>query len=151
MTINCHSCLIFDKEGGVPAYFQGNLAAMLKVVPEYGVKFYTYETIKRLFTESDASIKTHERLIAGAFAGAVADCAVFPLEVIKTHLAVAKPGAYTSILHAFETIRKNEGPVRPFYRGLSASLLSTIPHTSINFTSYELLKNGEFKKRKFFF
>ena len=119
------------------------MAALLKVVPENAVKFFTYETIKKLFADSDMAIKPHERLIAGALAGAIADCTVFPLEVVKTHLAISKPGTYTSILHTIETIRATEGSIRPFYRGLSASLLSTIPHTSINFTSYELLKNGE--------
>ena len=39
----------------------------------------------------------HERFLAGSFAGAVSQTVIFPLEVMKTRLALRKTGEFTGI------------------------------------------------------
>ncbi|GJP46602.1 hypothetical protein CLOM_g5872, partial [Closterium sp. NIES-68] len=79
-------------EGGVAAFFKGNGINVVKVAPESAIKFYAYELFKRaLGSAADgAGSKAAEtpltRLVAGVMAGAVAQTAVYPLDLVKTRL-----------------------------------------------------------------
>jgi hypothetical protein len=69
-----------SQEGGIRAYFRGNTANILKVAPESAVKFYAYETVKKMFNQNEAEITPYQRMIAGASAGVIAHTTCFPLE-----------------------------------------------------------------------
>ena len=59
------------------------------------MKFVCFEMLKPFVThDPKKGIQVHERLIAGATAGAVAQSIVYPLETMKTRLATT-PGIYT--------------------------------------------------------
>lgn len=127
------------------------MASVIKIVPENAIKFFTYEVVKRSFADSDADLTAVHRLVAGATAGVVSHASLFPLEVIKTRLAVAPSGTYRGIGDVVVTIMKNEGTIKPFYRGITASLMSTIPHSAIDLTCYEMLKKSLcFNKKRCF-
>jgi hypothetical protein len=68
----------------------------------------------------------------------------FSALVVKTRLSVSGKGVYRNITDAFIKIAKTEGYFRPFYRGLTPSLISTIPSSGTNLTVYETLKKGRF-------
>jgi hypothetical protein len=114
----------------------------MKVGPESAIKFFTFEFMKSMMTrvnEEDTHLSALQLFICGSSAGVTSHTICFPMEVIKTRLAVAQNGVYRGITDcAIQTIR-NEG-VRPFYRGLSASLMSTIPHAGVNLMLYEVAK-----------
>jgi hypothetical protein len=38
-----------EQEAGIKGFWQGNGANVLKVAPETGIKFVTYEFVKRIF------------------------------------------------------------------------------------------------------
>jgi solute carrier family 25 phosphate transporter 23/24/25/41 len=115
----------------------------LKIGPEAAVKFFTYETLKKvLCPEGEEHIRPHHRFLAGGLAAVAAHTSVFPLEVIKTRLSVSGKGTYSSISDAFFKIAKSEGYILPFYRGLAPSLLSTVPSSGTNLTVYESLKKS---------
>lgn len=87
----------------------------------------------------------HYRFIAGAVAGGVSQTCIYPLEVLKTRLALRKTGQYKGILDAAIKIYTNEG-LKSFYRGYIPNLLGIIPYAGIDLAVYETLKRKYLKK-----
>lgn len=80
------------KEGGIRSLWRGNGTNVLKIAPETAIKFAAYEKLKTLIQSDPSQIGTLERFIAGSLAGATAQTSIYPMEVVKTRLAVAKTG-----------------------------------------------------------
>uniref|UniRef100_A0A4Y0BLV9 EF-hand domain-containing protein n=1 Tax=Anopheles funestus TaxID=62324 RepID=A0A4Y0BLV9_ANOFN len=128
------------KEGGVRSLWRGNFINVLKIAPESAIKFAAYEQVKRLIRGNDKRQMTiYERFVAGACAGGVSQTAIYPMEVLKTRLALRKTGEYSSILDAASKIYRREG-LRSFYRGYIPNMLGIIPYAGIDLAVYETLK-----------
>ncbi|XP_055611106.1 calcium-binding mitochondrial carrier protein SCaMC-2 isoform X2 [Uranotaenia lowii] len=128
------------KEGGVRSLWRGNFINVLKIAPESAIKFAAYEHIKRFIRGNDKRQMTiYERFVAGACAGGVSQSAIYPLEVLKTRLALRKTGQYSSIMDAATKIYRREG-LRSFYRGYIPNMLGILPYAGIDLAVYETLK-----------
>ncbi|XP_066251116.1 calcium-binding mitochondrial carrier protein SCaMC-2 [Euwallacea similis] len=133
------------KEGGIAGLWRGNGMNVLKIAPESALKFAAYEQIKRLIKgDSKESLSIYERFFAGAIAGGVSQTIIYPLEVLKTRLALRKTGQYSSIADAACKIYLSEG-VNAFYRGYIPNILGIIPYAGIDLAVYETLKRKYFK------
>ncbi|XP_059477924.1 mitochondrial adenyl nucleotide antiporter SLC25A23 isoform X2 [Neocloeon triangulifer] len=128
-------------EGGVWSLWRGNGINVLKIAPESAFKFMAYEQAKRVLRgNSSRDISIYERFVAGSFAGGFSQTIIYPLEVLKTRLALRKTGQYSSIADAAKKIYAKEG-FRSFYRGYIPNLLGIIPYAGIDLAVYETLKN----------
>lgn len=128
------------KEGGVRSLWRGNGINVLKIAPESAIKFAAYEQVKRLIRGNEKRQMTiYERFAAGACAGGVSQTVIYPLEVLKTRLALRKTGQYAGILDAAKKIYFKEG-IRSFYRGYIPNILGIIPYAGIDLAVYETLK-----------
>lgn len=127
-------------EGGLSSLWRGNGINVLKIAPETAIKFMAYEQYKRLLTSEGQKIETHCRFMAGSLAGATAQTAIYPMEVLKTRLTLRKTGQYSGMLDCAKNILKNEG-VKAFYKGYIPNLLGIIPYAGIDLAVYESLKN----------
>ncbi|KAF5911064.1 hypothetical protein HPG69_001029 [Diceros bicornis minor] len=118
-----HKMNIYDgfrqmvKEGGIRSLWRGNGTNVIKIAPETAVKFWAYEQYKKLLTEEGQKVGTFERFISGSMAGATAQTFIYPMEVLKTRLAVGKTGQYSGIFNCI------------------------IPYAGIDLAVYELLKS----------
>ncbi|XP_065221111.1 mitochondrial adenyl nucleotide antiporter SLC25A23 isoform X3 [Planococcus citri] len=140
----CLSYLL--KEGGVWSLWRGNGINVLKIAPESALKFMAYEQAKRLIRgTSTRELTIYERFAAGSFAGSFSQTIIYPLEVLKTRLALRKTGEYRSIVDAASKILQREG-WRSFYRGYVPNLLGIVPYAGIDLAVYETLKNSYLKK-----
>ncbi|XP_061739878.1 mitochondrial adenyl nucleotide antiporter SLC25A24-like [Nerophis ophidion] len=128
------------KEGGVASLWRGNGTNVLKIAPETAIKFMAYEKYKTLLSSEPGKIKTHERFLAGSLAGATAQTAIYPMEVMKTRLTLRKTGQYSGMLDCAKKILKKEG-VKAFYKGYVPNILGIIPYAGIDLAVYESLKN----------
>uniref|UniRef100_A0A665VBQ7 Solute carrier family 25 member 24 n=1 Tax=Echeneis naucrates TaxID=173247 RepID=A0A665VBQ7_ECHNA len=128
------------KEGGVTSLWRGNGVNVLKIAPETAIKFMAYEQYKKLLSTEPGKIKTHERFMAGSLAGATAQTAIYPMEVMKTRLTLRKTGQYSGMFDCAKKILKNEG-VKAFYKGYVPNILGIIPYAGIDLAVYESLKN----------
>ncbi|KAG8643864.1 calcium-dependent mitochondrial ATP-magnesium/phosphate carrier protein 2 [Manihot esculenta] len=134
------------KEGGVLGFFRGNGLNVLKVAPESAIRFYTYEMLKKFIAQAKggdkADIGTLGRLCSGGVAGAVAQTAVYPMDLVKTRLQTyaCENGKIPNLGAMTRDIWVQEGP-RAFYRGLIPSLLGIIPYAGIDLAAYETLKD----------
>ncbi|KAG8556025.1 hypothetical protein GDO81_017904 [Engystomops pustulosus] len=126
------------KEGGVRSLWRGNGVNVIKIAPETAMKFWAYEQYKRMFTSESGKLGTAERFIAGSMAGATAQTSIYPMEVMKTRLAVAKTGQYTGMFDCAKQILKKEG-VRAFYKGYVPNILGIIPYAGIDLAIYEVI------------
>ncbi|XP_049472639.1 calcium-binding mitochondrial carrier protein SCaMC-1 isoform X6 [Panthera uncia] len=128
------------KEGGIRSLWRGNGTNVLKIAPETAVKFWSYEQYKKLLTVEGQKIGIFDRFISGSLAGATAQTIIYPMEVIKTRLAVGKTGQYYGIFDCAKKILKHEG-VGAFYKGYIPNLLGIVPYAGIDLAVYELLKS----------
>lgn len=128
------------KEGGITGLWRGNGINVLKIAPESALKFAAYEQVKRLIKgDSKETLSIYERFCAGALAGGISQTAIYPLEVLKTRLALRKTGQYKSIADAAYKIYVGEG-LMSFYRGYIPNILGIIPYAGIDLAVYETLK-----------
>uniref|UniRef100_A0A671Y9D4 Solute carrier family 25 member 25 n=1 Tax=Sparus aurata TaxID=8175 RepID=A0A671Y9D4_SPAAU len=129
------------REGGVRSLWRGNGINVIKIAPESAIKFMAYEQIKRLIGSNQEMLGIAERLVAGSLAGAIAQSSIYPMEVLKTRLALRKTGQYSGIVHCAKHIFQKEG-VAAFYKGYVPNMLGIIPYAGIDLAVYETLKNS---------
>lgn len=128
------------QEGGVPSLWRGNGINVIKIAPESALKFLAYEKAKRLIKgDSNRDLGIFERFFAGSLAGSIAQTSIYPMEVLKTRLALRKTGQYKGIVDAAYQIYRKEG-WRSFYKGYLPNLLGIIPYAGIDLAIYETLK-----------
>uniref|UniRef100_A0A673CRX5 EF-hand domain-containing protein n=1 Tax=Sphaeramia orbicularis TaxID=375764 RepID=A0A673CRX5_9TELE len=128
------------KEGGPTSLWRGNGINVLKIAPETAIKFMAYEKYKKMLASEPGKIRTHERFMAGSLAGATAQTAIYPMEVLKTRLTLRKTGQYSGMFDCTKKILKNEG-LKAFYKGYVPNILGIIPYAGIDLAVYESLKN----------
>jgi len=129
------------KNDGIKGLFRGNLVNILKASPETSIRLTVFEKLKSvLIDEETHKLSLRSLFVAGAASGVVANLAIFPMEVLRTRLSAAPSGTYFGIFDAIKKIVKTEGMIRPFYKGLQASLSATVPNSGLNLMSYEVLK-----------
>ncbi|KAL1237270.1 putative calcium-binding mitochondrial carrier F55A11.4 [Trichinella spiralis] len=128
------------KEGGLKGMWRGNGVNVMKIAPESAIKFMTYEQVKSFLkfnSESSHELSLLERFLAGSLAGSAAQTLIYPLEVLKTRLALRKTGQMNQgILHAFQQIYRKEG-IHALYRGYVPNLIGIIPYAGIDLAVYE--------------
>ncbi|XP_056131828.1 mitochondrial adenyl nucleotide antiporter SLC25A24-like [Lampris incognitus] len=129
------------KEGGLTSLWRGNGVNVLKIAPETAIKFMAYEQYKKLLSSEGGKVKTHERFMAGSLAGATAQTAIYPMEVMKTRLTLRKTGQYSGMFDCAKKILRKEG-VKAFYKGYIPNILGIIPYAGIDLAVYESLKNA---------
>ncbi|XP_060630585.2 mitochondrial adenyl nucleotide antiporter SLC25A24 [Anolis sagrei] len=133
------------KEGGVRSLWRGNGVNVVKIAPETAIKFWAYERYKKMFVDEDGKIGTMQRFISGSLAGATAQTSIYPMEVMKTRLAVGKTGQYSGMFDCAKKILRREGVVA-FYKGYIPNILGIIPYAGIDLAVYEALKKTWLEK-----
>ncbi|XP_038679320.1 uncharacterized protein LOC119980617 isoform X2 [Tripterygium wilfordii] len=122
---NCWNALVgIIGKGGLPSLYAGWGAVLCRNVPHSIIKFYTYESLKRLMIsqKSNAQPSTLQTLVCGGMAGSTASLFTTPFDVVKTRLQTQVPGSmsrYHNCFHALKEIGKREG-----LKGLYSSLIS---------------------------
>ncbi|XP_062398305.1 calcium-binding mitochondrial carrier protein SCaMC-2-A [Sardina pilchardus] len=129
------------KEGGVRALWRGNGINVIKIAPESALKFMAYEQIKRLMGSNGQTLGISERFLAGSLAGVFAQSVIYPMEVLKTRLALRTTGQYDGISDCAKQILRREG-MSAFYKGYVPNMLGIIPYAGIDLAVYETLKNS---------
>ncbi|XP_008334112.1 calcium-binding mitochondrial carrier protein SCaMC-2-A [Cynoglossus semilaevis] len=127
-------------EGGLRSLWRGNGVNIIKIAPESALKFMTYEKIKCLISSKKETLSILERFVAGSLAGVIAQSTIYPMEVLKTRLALRKTGQYSGISDCAKQIFRQEG-LGAFYKGCVPNMLGIIPYAGIDLAVYETLKN----------
>ncbi|MBN3301962.1 SCMC2 protein, partial [Amia calva] len=129
------------REGGMRSLWRGNGINVIKIAPESAIKFMAYEQIKRLIGSNQETLGILERLVAGSLAGAIAQSSIYPMEVLKTRMALRKTGQFSGMADCAKHIFRKEG-LGAFYKGYVPNMLGIIPYAGIDLAVYETLKNS---------
>jgi solute carrier family 25 phosphate transporter 23/24/25/41 len=117
---------------------------VLKVVPETAVKFAAFDALKQVVAVDPGNATTGERFVAGGVAGAAAQAAIYPLEIVKTRMALSSNAAHpkaapTTITGVFRAVL-NESGARGLFRGLAPSLVGIVPYAGIDLMTNSTLR-----------
>ena len=147
-------------QGGLRAFWRGNMADVLRTIPSSAVRFYSFAVYKAglpaLFQSAgvQAANLAVVSLLAGGFAGMTAMALLFPLETVRTQMATQ--GATDLSVLSFANKLVQKGGVPALYRGMPMSLVSVMPYFAIRFGVYDILKrwhitlaDGEFIPKTF--
>lgn len=142
------------KEEGLMGFLRGNGTNVVRIVPYSATQFAAYEQFKTMLMEpGKTELDTARRLTAGALAGLVSVACTYPLDIVRTRLAVQSatlPGNASptstekvkqpGIVRTMSAIYRTEGGIFGLYRGLWPTLLGVAPYVALNFQCYEVLK-----------
>ena len=122
------------------------LLQIVKIAPESALKFGAYEEMKKIIKGSEKrDMEVHERFFAGSCAGAFSQTVIYPLEVLKTRLALRKTGEMTGVVKFARDMFSAEG-LKVFYKGYWPNLFGIIPYAGIDLAVYETLKEYYLKQ-----
>ena len=125
------------KDEGPLAFWKGNTAAVVRVVPYMSITFCTYEEYKaRLGALSWP--KNLVSLSAGSLAGLTAVAATYPLDLVRATMA-QQGHVYSSVFDALTRISRERG-VLALYAGIGATSLGVAPYAGLKFACYETMK-----------
>ncbi|XP_019871725.1 mitoferrin-1 [Aethina tumida] len=96
------------------------------------MNFEDYETLPT------NNVGTH--MIAGAIAGIMEHCVMYPLDSVKTRMQSLVTSGREGISETLLRMIRHEGMLRPV-RGMSAMVVGAGPSHALYFSSYEYLKN----------
>ncbi|XP_043819933.1 calcium-binding mitochondrial carrier protein SCaMC-1-like [Dromiciops gliroides] len=128
------------KEGGVISFWKGNYMHVLRIAPETSIKYWSYEKYKNLLAAERTTMGLIDRFVSGSLAGITAQTLIYPLEVLKTRLALDSTSRYTGMSNCVQKMLKYEG-FKTFYKGYIPNTLGIIPYAGIDLAVFELLKN----------
>lgn len=135
---------------GVAGFWRGNLANLLRIVPNRGVLFMCSDFFKDLFRgfpphgpglPPPPPLTPLQYVGAGSLSGAVTVVATYPLDLVRGRLAssIGAGRRFTGIVQTVRAVVAEEGP-RALYRGMGTSLAGAFPYEGIRFGVYDVLK-----------
>lgn len=137
-------------------FYQGFLPTLAGILPYAGVSYFSFETQKMLYRKylrqaNDSSIPVYFKLPMGMCAGAIAQTAAYPMDVIRRRAQVLRIAPHLRKLHTerpsalqiFTTIVRERG-IRGLFVGLSINYLKVAPATGISFVTYEFMREKVF-------
>eukprot|EP00878_Enallax_costatus_P010030 GHUV01010469.1.p1 GENE.GHUV01010469.1~~GHUV01010469.1.p1 ORF type:complete len:213 (+),score=50.42 GHUV01010469.1:937-1575(+) len=113
---------IMAAEGSIRAYFKGNGTNVLKIAPETSIKLALNDHLRHAIHADAADVTPWERMVCGGISGAVGQGLVYPLDTVRTRLAVCHADEYGGIWQTAVRLYRTEG-FKAFYRGLVPSMV----------------------------
>ncbi|NXW80589.1 S2542 protein, partial [Hirundo rustica] len=108
-------------------------------VPSSQVGFAAAGDVCPLLSPHSRALTPFPRFIAGSLAGTTAAMVTYPLDMVRARMAVTPKEMYSSIVHVFIRISREEG-LKTLYRGFTPTILGVIPYAGLSFFTYETLK-----------
>ena len=124
--------------------FRGNLANCMKVAPAKGLKFASYEQVKKMICKNPKRATTVENFVAAGSVSLVTGVGVFPLDTLKTRLSVMN--TKSTVTQAALDLYKIHG-IRGFFFGVVPSMMSSVPFSGVNMAVF--MKGKEVYKDRF--
>ncbi|KAL0949489.1 hypothetical protein HGRIS_009543 [Hohenbuehelia grisea] len=132
-------------EGGILAFWIGNGLSVAKIFPESAIKFFSYESSKRMFAkywdkvEDPRDISGTSRFLSGGIGGISSQLSIYPIETLKTQMMSSTGEQKRSLASACRQLWALGG-MRAYYRGLTIGLLGVFPYSAIDMSTFEALK-----------
>eukprot|EP00808_Paulinella_micropora_P010987 g19135.t1 len=129
-------------EEGLLAFWKGNNANVIRVVPNRAILFWSNDQFKMLVRRylpewEKAPIIS---ILRGSCSGAIAVVSSYPLDVARTRMGAlyGKTKYSKSVTQALRVTVQEEG-LRGLFRGVGPTVFGSFPYEGIKFGVYELL------------
>lgn len=126
-------------EGGIRSIYKGSVATILRDVPASGMYFMTYEVVKELLIDEEATAKRKmmATIVAGGCAGIANWLVGMPADVLKSRLQTAPEGTYPNGMRdVFRQLMAQEGPTA-LYKGVTPVMIRAFPANAACFVGFE--------------
>lgn len=132
------------REEGSVALFRGIGPTLAGSIPYEGIKFGSYDLLKRLLPEDiDPRADFAGKIVCGGGAGMIATILTYPNDTVRRRLQMqgsgGAPRVYKNAWDCYVKLWKHEG-FAVYYRGLLPTLVRAIPNMGIQFASYDVFK-----------
>eukprot|EP01080_Neovahlkampfia_damariscottae_P010965 gene10965-3673_t len=134
------------KEEGFLKLYKSNGVNVLRVIPLYSLRFMFNDQFKDLVRRPNQTTKLtfNQTLTAGSLAGLTQIAITYPLELIRTRLAISADQAgsvkYKGMFDCAKQTIKTEG-IRGLYKGILPTALSGTPYIGCQMTFYDLFQH----------
>ena len=125
---------------GLAAFWKGNSAAVVRVIPYMSLTFLTFEEYKASLNAVGVP-KQAATLTAGSLAGVTAVVCTYPLDLVRATMATPAGAHHVSMSGALTSIARERG-VGALYAGVTATCVGVAPYAGLKFLSYEALKGA---------
>jgi len=146
---------VYKTEGGVLGLYRGLTPTICHIIPYAGLNFYCFERVKSFLLNSKTLAEVNGdqlvltvpgKLVAGGVAGSVAQTIAYPMDVCRRRMQLSYMSEETKakyskgVVSTLYTTYKEHGIVRGLFRGMTANYIRAAPMISMNFATYELMK-----------
>ncbi|KAJ7518944.1 hypothetical protein O6H91_20G016400 [Diphasiastrum complanatum] len=118
---------------------RGNGVNCVRVAPCKAIELCVFEIVKRLLNKDGNPLQNVAAPVAGGAAGMAGTLATYPLEVLRTRMAI-QPEHYNGMISAVTKVLREEG-FGAFYSGLVPSLVGVFPYSATNYFVYDGLRS----------
>lgn len=131
------------KNEGFGGLYAGYFSTLVRDLPYTILELGLYENIKSALVKAQKKkeVSQGDELLAAAITGAFTGWVTTPLDVVKTRLMLAEPGASSGLLATFAETYKSGG-IDAFFVGVSARVSWILPFTAFYLPVYEMTKRG---------
>eukprot|EP01095_Lingulamoeba_sp_RSL-Kostka_P004804 TRINITY_DN16020_c0_g1_i1.p1 TRINITY_DN16020_c0_g1~~TRINITY_DN16020_c0_g1_i1.p1 ORF type:complete len:289 (+),score=66.62 TRINITY_DN16020_c0_g1_i1:48-914(+) len=132
------------REKGFTGLYKGNVITLWRDGYSYGVYFGFYTYLQKYITrfiykdieELSYAEKSFTILMSGGITGCAAWISCYPIDVIKSKIQSTEKKL--TISDCIKQLRKEHNSIKPFFKGINATLLRAFVVNSTTFAFYEL-------------
>lgn len=130
------------RKDGLSGFYRGFTVSLLRIVPQYGMHFYTYNKLINAFQQLTPDNRKNkltyvrDQIIAGGLAGQIGWLVTYPLDAVKNF--VQYHPNYKSWTKATRFLYRKYG-WSYFYRGYSIAVLRAFPVSAVSFIVYDYM------------
>ena len=130
---------------GLRGLYGGLRPTLVGIVPYAGINFMVFGTFKSYIIHvqgfrSEKEIPTHQRLVAGALSGLIAQSSTYPLDIVRRRMQVSTAKyARHGISGTLSIIYRTEG-MNGLFKGLTMNWVKGPVATAVTFTVNDLVK-----------
>ncbi|CAH2083542.1 unnamed protein product [Euphydryas editha] len=134
------------REEGFTTLYRGYPATVMGVIPYAGVSFFTYDSLRHLYIDyTGAQPSGVTNVVCGGAAGALAQSASYPLDIVRRRMQTAprrpdRSYPYPTLAATLAAVYRTEG-WRGFYKGLSMNWIKGPISVGISFATYDAIKS----------
>ena len=126
------------KSQGLLSFYRGNLTNIIKIVPNYSLKFTFNEFYKKKLWNKTNNLSILQLMSVGMLTGTSLITITHPLDVLKTRFAISDKNQ--SFYRYSRNVLINEG-IGGFYKGFNVSIVSGSLFIGLQLASYDIYKS----------
>jgi len=131
-------------EQGIPAFWRGNMANVIRYFPTQALNFAFKDVYKKVFCPFNPKTEPVKFFIgncaSGGAAGATSLCVVYPLDFARTRLAAdvgsGKTREFSGLVDCLKKVATADGPVG-LYKGFGISVIGIVAYRASYFGCFD--------------